>query len=274
LNAIDACDRRLGFVDSLHKILVFHIRLHFYALIILMVFYTLVSPGYFLIVGGLLMFTTYAYIGWREAAKSEIFFTPISFYFLWYAVCFGPSAIYTGDQILGNEKIAISAAIIKSANVAIGYLIYAWGSFSLHVGLELARPRSYLIRKNTVRTEFVQLLFICSLLYVVFQEYLGFLGMLLSTLSFGMIATLALVIFNDIRVKRIQFLAYFGVLLFTSAASASKAFMMFSFFPIIWKLLEGRNRVTRLIIFSIPMVFLYVILVQPLSMELRYQQSN
>src|SRR5262244_1618126 len=74
--------------------------LHFISVVCVAILYlTVDSPSVVLILGGSLMVFTYGILGLRESRREPLWFTPLSFYFYWYTVSFGLSAIYMGITV-------------------------------------------------------------------------------------------------------------------------------------------------------------------------------
>ena len=117
------------------------IKLHFVGLLIVILLYAFLDPIIALLTGGIVNFIVYLSIGFLEAKKDPIIFNPISYYFFWYSIIMGPSAIYTSTVLAAEGSIRFSTALVYPESVAIGFLIYSIGAFCLHAGLQLNRPK-------------------------------------------------------------------------------------------------------------------------------------
>lgn len=98
------------------------------------------NPVISLVAGGALFFFVYLWLAWDEARRAPLILSPLSFYFIWYSVGLGFSAIYAGSVIWAGEPIKFSVAIIDPVDLANGYAIFLVGSVSLHAGIAALRP--------------------------------------------------------------------------------------------------------------------------------------
>src|SRR5262249_30598932 len=73
--------------------------------IIALSLYRLEDPSITLALGGILCFPTYCILGIMESRRAPLWFSPLSFYFLWYSVGLGLSAAYTASLIASGEGI-------------------------------------------------------------------------------------------------------------------------------------------------------------------------
>jgi len=102
--------------------------------------YALENPSTTLILGGILCSVTYSVIGIMEGRRAPLWLSPLSFYFLWYAVGLGFSAIYYGIIIAAGDLVPFSVAQVSPEDLAVGYVIFLVGSLALHAGLQVFRP--------------------------------------------------------------------------------------------------------------------------------------
>ena len=98
------------------------------------------NPSAALVVGGILAAPTYFYLGLKEARQAPLWFSPLSFYFFWYTIGLGLSAIYIGSTVEPGESVSFSVAKVPIEDIALGYVIFLVGSVALHAGLQLFRP--------------------------------------------------------------------------------------------------------------------------------------
>lgn len=116
---------------------------HAAAVAVFLLFHFVVdSPVVSLVGGGAVFFPVYLWLAWDEGRRAPLILSPLSFYFIWYSVGLGLSAIYAGSVIWAEEPIKFSVAIIDPVDLANGYAIFLVGSVSLHVGLAGIRPLS------------------------------------------------------------------------------------------------------------------------------------
>src|SRR5690242_8852177 len=94
------------------------------------------DPVLTLMVGGVASFPVYLLLGWIEARRAPLWLSPLSFYFVWYAVCFGPSAIHIANRIQAGDTIGFSVTYVHPENIAPAYFIYLLGSLALHAGVQ------------------------------------------------------------------------------------------------------------------------------------------
>lgn len=100
------------------------------------------NPVISLVGGGAVFFAVYLWLAWDEGRRAPLILSPLSFYFLWYSVGLGLSAIYAGSVVWTGEPIKFSVAFIDPVDLANGYAIFLVGSVSLHAGLAALRPLS------------------------------------------------------------------------------------------------------------------------------------
>jgi hypothetical protein len=209
----------------------------------------------------------------------------LSFYFFWYTFGFGLSAIHIGITLLSEDAIRFSVADVPARDVASGYVIYLIGSLSLHVGMQLNRPRR--LRRNTIlqatgRTNYLILLGVSWTIGIIAKlkpswfSAFGALGNPLQWLAIASLSTLALTPIAKLRLSGPIFsgLLIVGVagLAFASLETNSKAAIMFSFFPIIWLFLMDRSLRKWLPPLFIALAVLYFAVVAPLIMTSRKEQ--
>src|SRR5713101_4325883 len=74
--------------------------------------FLLEDPSATLALGGILSFPTYLALGVMEGRRVPLWFSPLSFYFLWYSVGLGLSAIYLSSITASGEWIPFSIASV------------------------------------------------------------------------------------------------------------------------------------------------------------------
>lgn len=255
------------------------LRIHFVGLLIVIVLYSFFDPIIALLIGGIVNFIVFLSIGFIEAKKDPIIFNPISYYFFWYSINLGPSAIYTSTELSAEGSISFSVARVYPESIALGFLIFSIGAFCLHAGLQLNRPRPTV--ENSVKqikvtkSAFYAFIFV-GLIFEFFRPYFAIFGGLLSFLNFSMITALVLVAFNPNNFLRISFIARRNILFVGSIivfilniSTTSKAYMMFAFFPLVWFMLYYKVDKLKLALTGVVFALLYFLFVFPLSYELR-----
>jgi hypothetical protein len=228
------------------------------------------NPAVPLFLGGLLITPAFIVLGILEGRSAAIKITPLSFFFFWNAISLGISALYMGSRISSGEWIDFSVALIPPADLAQGYLIYLLGALAMHVGLQCMRPlpQPLVVKRpaNPELSSFVWLVTIwgAGLLYLLKQEWFSFLGTVVQPLHWAALS--AVTIF--VLVPR----AYFGIsqwafgplaaigllgILVANLATGSKAYIMFSFLPIIWAVLMRRDLRRRGMILAVGLLLTY-----------------
>lgn len=206
----------------------------------------LLEPRTTLIAGGFLCFVVYAYLGFIEARKAPLWLSPLSFYFFWYCIGLGLSPLYVGLTTEPGESIrfASSTTMVSQSELAWGYVIYLLGSFALHLGIQLYRPQ---IREQDERksgTHLLSSLIIIWIIGLVFQfspASFGFLGAIVKILSIAVVGAasgFAVLDHERLGLSRVSFFIILMIgtagLFFGNLASGSKAYIMFSFLPVLW----------------------------------------
>lgn len=255
------------------------IKIHFFSLSLVIFFYWILNPITTLLLGGFINFIIYLTIGYGEAKKDQIIFNPISFYFLWYSVNLGLSAIYSANALATKGYINFSTALVYPHSVAYGFMVFTIGSFFLHLGLQLNRPSHLKLDYNQQRILGRPSFFVFMIIALLFQFYTSYFkifGGIFNFLQFSLISILALIVFNPNNFLRINFLSRRNTLLIGSIvvfalniSTTSKAYMMFAFFPFIWFMLYYNVDKLKIAVTGSLFVLLYFLFVFPLSYDLR-----
>lgn len=255
------------------------IRIHFVGVLIVFVLYAFLNPIIAILIGGIVSFIVYLAIGFLEAKRDQLIFNPISYYFFWYSITMGPSAIYISTVLASEGSTRFSTVLVYPETVALGFLIYSIGSFALHLGLQFNRPNinkvSSVKKVSITKSAFFSFI-IVGLTFQFFRPLFDVFGGIVSFLNFSMITALVIVAFNPNNFLRLSFLArrnilFIGcVLVFIlNISTTSKAYMMFAFFPLIWFMLYYKVDKLKLAFTATIFVLLYFLFVFPLSYDLR-----
>jgi hypothetical protein len=260
------------------------IRIHFIGVLLIVALYGLLDPINALLFGGIVNFIVYLTIGYIEAKKDKIIFNPLSFYFLWYSINLGISAIYSAYELSSENSIKFSTALVYSNSVIFGFLIYTIGSFFLHIGLQLNRPhfeKKGIRQHPTIGKPIFIVFTIIALLFQFYTSYFKIFGGIFNFLQFSLIAILSLISFNPNNFLKINFITRRNILFVGSIvvfilniSTTSKAYMMFAFFPLIWFMLYYNVDNFKLIITGSLFILLYFLFVFPLSYDLRASYLN
>src|SRR5690242_11852885 len=95
---------------------------------VVLLYLSIDSPAWVLILGGSLISPTYLFLALRESRREPLWFTPLSFYFYWYTVGFGLSAIYMGITVVSEDFVPFSIKEVPARDLATGYIIALVGS--------------------------------------------------------------------------------------------------------------------------------------------------
>lgn len=190
-----------------------------------------------------------------EGRRTRIVVTPLSFYFFWYAMAAGAAAVFVASQMERSRFFWFSTARLEAHDLADGYVLCVIGGLCLHAGMQLVRPvdgerrnvsppRAPLGRWMMSGFGLTGLFFfsIASRLTVL-GGYLGGAGGIMSRGSLVALSALALIVGT-----RRRDLAFWGLLglglaieFVMALRSGSKAFVMYTFLPIIWLALVDRR---------------------------------
>ena len=255
------------------------IRIHFFGLLLIILFYGILDPISALLFGGIVNFIIYLTIGYLEAKKEKLIFNPISYYFLWYSMNLGISAIYSASELAAEGFLNFSIARVYPEYVGRGFLIFTVGSFFLHIGLQLNRPnplKEVPIQRPTISKTTFFFFTVISLLFQFYTSYFKIFGGIFSYLQFSLITILALIAFNPNNFLRVNFITRRNILFIGSIivfilniSTTSKAYMMFAFFPLIWFMIYYNVDKSKLAVTGSFFVLLYFLFVFPLSYDLR-----
>ena len=258
------------------------VRLHALVVGLIVVCYYSESSWVTLVFGGILCFPTYLYLGFREGRRSPLWFSPLSFYFFWYSIGLGISAIYMGSVVSSGEWVGFSVARIPPEDIATGYVIYVIGSVALHAGIQWFRPT---VSDNSIaakpdlsvkRLNWLIVLWVLGLVNSWAPNWLAFLGAfsgVFNWVSFAATAAFAILPREWFRLSRAAFtmvlvIATIG-LLAANLQAGSKAFIMFSFIPVIWLFIIRQPLRRWLPVFVLTLSVFYLGIVAPIMASAR-----
>jgi hypothetical protein len=235
----------------------------------------LYEPYIVLIVGGLLIIPTYIFLGLSEASRTPLFFNPLSFYFLWYSINFGMAALYVASLIEGGRSVGFSVAMVSPGYIGTAYVVSLCGSLALHVGIRSLRPLESEGQKVSSPRghEALSGLMVMTAIGVAMllkPEWFAVFGNVIHALQSAPMA--ALIIFGLLGrryfrlsqgVFTVIFAAGTALLFFVNLRSSSKAFLMFSFLPLLWMLLARRDMRRWLPAAIVPLALLYFLIIAP-----------
>lgn len=255
---------------------------HFIVVVFVTLTLYLDNPSYTLIVGGMVIFPSYFLIGLRESQRSPLWFTPLSFYFFWYSVSLGLSAIYAGIITYDGDWIPFSVEQVSPDDIAKGYIIYLWSSLFLHAGIQIFRPfvsglDNSIKNKRYTSLKWFVFLWLIGLL-VLWKPHmfapLGFPGRVLRWGSLAALSAFVLIPKNRLRISDNTFyvLMILGTagLFAVNLMSYSKAYIMYSFLPLLWFLIVHRSLHWVLPFLLTGFLLFYLTVVAPVVTIARY----
>src|SRR5437763_1566689 len=94
------------------------------------------DPTIILLLGGCAAVPVFLWIALREASNAPLWFSPISFLFIWNTIGMGASAIYMAGRAARGDWVDFSIASVPPSDLASGYVLTMLGLLALHIGLE------------------------------------------------------------------------------------------------------------------------------------------
>jgi hypothetical protein len=203
------------------------------------------EPRVTLVLGGMLCFVTYGYLGFREARKAPLWLSPLSFYFFWYCIGMGASPVYIGLLTEGDSvRFGTDFIMIPFHDLATGYVVFLVGSVALHLGIQIFRPLAQFEEKSLLGRNvlvWLAVVWVVGLIFQVNPSLFSFLGATVKIFAVALVGSVcgfAVTQRRSIGLSRFAFLAILITgttgLFFGNLASDSKAYIMFSFLPIFW----------------------------------------
>jgi hypothetical protein len=251
------------------------IRVHLVVVVLVALSLLVSEPRTTLVFGGTLCFFAYLFIGVREARKAPLFLSPLSFYFLWYIIGVGLSPVYIGLTLDSGETIRFASTVtsVEFPEAAIGYVVYLCGSFSLHVGMQLLRPRMLSTPSEKPAGNLIWwfvLVWAAGMLFQVSPASFSFLGATARILSVAVVGSVCAFAITPRLWLKVSLPAFMIILVigsiglfFGNLASGSKAFIMFSFLPITWHFIIQRRLRIWIPVLAITLATFYFVIVAP-----------
>lgn len=212
------------------------------------------SPSLTLTLGGLVTFFGYVGMGWAEARRSQLWFTPLSFYLLFSSIGLGLSAVHLGGIVPDRQWIPFANRLVERDDVARAYVLFLLGSLSLHAGVQWFRPTRHdaddarAADLGAGRASALVVLWMVGLVTSLSPQVSGLFGGVGGFLKMGAFAAVSAFAITPRRHFRLSFPVWAGMLavgvggLFAAnLMSYSKAFVMYSFLPLLWLFLLRRN---------------------------------
>ena len=210
------------------------------------------DPIMTLVLGGTLIAPLFVWLAILEARRASLILSPLSFYFLWYAVGLGLSPFYAAYLLRTDGFISFSVADISPHDIAVGYVVFLAGTVPFHAGMQLLRPRfdgrSTLPQNPSGIIKTLLAMGAIGIAILIKAAWFQALGTITHPLQVAPLAGLAifgLLGRKYLRLRRDVFAVLFGVgtavLLMVNLRSGSKAFLMFSFLPLTWMIVLRRD---------------------------------
>lgn len=253
------------------------VRIHAAVVAIIAALYWVGDAPSTMIVGGVLIFCTYVALGIREGRRAALWLSPLSFYLLYSSVGLGISAVYMGNRIASTEWIPFATRQVQRENVAAAYVLFLAGSLALHLGMQLFRPLraeegdARAADLGAGRGGALVLLWITGMatsMSPAVAHLFGGAGGFLKLGAFAAVSAFALTPRRDLRLSwggwLAGLLAGTGGLFAANLMSYSKAFLMYSFLPIIWLFLLRPRLRPMLPVLGLGLVVFYFGMVAPI----------
>lgn len=248
----DAGASRIAAISA-HRVLLVHVVA---VALVLLIDFVLQSPSITLIAGGAIVMVAYAAMGVMELRRAPLLFSPLSFYFFWYAVGLGASAIYIGNLLVSDQSVSFSVFDVWREEVAAGYLIFLSGSLCLHLGIQIFRPLAPLPGErsgerrtaNTVRLAPIGFAYLLGIVYLLRPGPFAPLGSLAGPLGYAGLSALCAFALSEPESMGMSNASFAGILTAASVGlfvanlnTGSKARIMFSLLPVIWLFMTRRS---------------------------------
>jgi len=228
-----------------------------------------------LYIGGCLVALTYLGLMAFEMRRAPTLISPLSFYFLWYSIGLGPAAISIAGRVANHGAIRLASFEIRPSDLVSGYLLFLVGSVSFHLGIQIIRPLSHQ-PPHTVelsnagarrQPELLVIIWALGVLARLFSNDTTFAGAIQGILVWGSNACLCAYCLSTSPTRpRLSWVVLIGGCLIefvVNLRSFSKAFIMYSFVPIIWTSMYFRTYRKWLIPMSLGLATFYLFIVAP-----------
>ncbi len=245
------------------------------------------DPAFDLAAIGLICCGVYIRIGAREARRSSLVLTPISWYFFVHAVYSGLCAIVIAILRGTDGYIWFGRYRILLHEVVAGYQIYLLGAFFLHLGLQIFRPSKIERKIEPLRDGHRQsvgniLLFAIGGLAVAWRmPGLSSLGLISGAFSLLTLATACSAVLNPPRRVTpgsgrywILVLVLTTFVIVAHAAFGLKFFIMLAGLPLCWASLINRRSRWLFAAIACAMFASYLFVIEPTITELRSEGTS
>ncbi len=239
------------------------------------------DPVLTLYLGGCLVGPTYLGLMAFEMKRAPTMISPLSFYFLWYSIGLGPAAISIAGRLANREVIRLSSFEIPPTELVSGYLLFLVGSVAFHFGIQTIRPltrqttdTSPLSNSGSRRYRILLVMIWASgVLSRLFGNDMTMAGAIFGILSWASNASLCAYCLSTSSTKpRLSWAVLIAGCLIEFACnlrSFSKAYIMYSFVPIIWTLVYFRSYRKWLFPMGLGLATFYLFIVAPVVTSAR-----
>lgn len=237
------------------------------------------DPEWTLLAGGIVVTVGYLVIGYLESKREDFWLTPLSFFFFWYSLGYGVSAIYAASQIHDVGFLKLVTHQITGPDLAAGYVLSLIGALSLHGGfLWLLSKKPAETARSEVRSDFRlwALVFFLGVAMIVRPGYFSGIGSARAILQLAPIGILISFCSLPRSYFRISAPLYFVIaaggnllLVFAAFYSGAKFLAMFAFLPILSAILIRPRLRRALPILVATGALLYLFVVAPILMKSR-----
>jgi hypothetical protein len=236
------------------------------------------DPVLTLQIGGALVLLVFPVLAWFEFRRAPVGLSPLSFYFIWYTVSLGASALFEAGQIERRRALPFSITYVLRDDLAVGYIIFLAGGLVLHAAMQFGRPMPgdreppdisrTPFGRITQGPVFLLLLWSFGVLVRVHGEAAAALGTIAAMLERGSLAVLCVYALSGDRRRR-PFLYWTALAVGTAVEFAinirtgSKAMLMYSFLPLIWLFAADLNLRRWMLPFGVAMTMFYLGVLSP-----------
>lgn len=239
------------------------------------------DPVLTLYLGGFLVAPLYLGLMAFEMRRSPVLLSPLSFYFLWYSLGLGLAALSIAGRIAAHDAILLSSFEVRPEQLASGYVLMLAGSVAFHFGVQTTRPLIRSVRATNGITREGSRRYSRALLLIwtlgvgsrLFASPTTIAGALFGILVWASNAALCAYCLSTSRSKpRLSWtILFFGCLveLACNLQSFSKAYIMYSFVPVLWTLMFFRSYRIWLIPSGVAFVLFYLSTVAPVVLVAR-----
>lgn len=241
------------------------------------------DPATTLYVSGAVGIVIYGLLAYIELRRAPLFVSPLTALFVWYLPPIGPSAIHFANKIVDGDPIPFSVKMLHPDDVAAGFVIMVVGNVAMHLGLQWTRPLAsdFNAQPTTANSQPITLvmLWTISIASRIAAKFVIGLGAIVGVVHFGSTAALAAFLLSQDPKKRGVLFWSVGIVgtvieFVTNLGSGSKAYLMFSFLPILWLFLRDQKLRKFVPFLSVAMFALYVGVIAPVVMASRMLRGS